>query len=45
MINAKKKKKIPKTPDGDNKHLIYRGTNTRISFDISSENLYKKRVY
>ena len=24
MINAKKKKKNPKTPDGDNKHLTYR---------------------
>ena len=45
MINDKKKKKIPKKPDGDNKQLTYRGTNTRISFGISSENLYKKRVY
>ena len=24
MINAKNKKKNPKTPEGDNKHLTYR---------------------
>lgn len=46
MINAKKKKKknYQKTPDGKNKHLIYKGTNTRIAFDISSETVNKKSV-
>lgn len=37
MINAKKKKNYQKTPDGKNKHHIYKGANTRIAFDISSE--------